>query len=190
MGTHRRVYEAFFFVKGIFTDPEPRSLKHGQRPRDLARRSTTLILPHGVQSGLHADDGLRHTRAADRLAIIHWRQAGDVPLGDAIGRVDAGGVGGLDEVLGDDVEDALARVDDVAQCVLGAGPAREAHHEQRRVVVHDVEVAEGREVGGEGVGAAGAEEGDGPGDDGGGEELVIERGAAAGLVGVDGDVFW
>ena len=76
-------------------------------------------------------------------------QAGDRPFGDAVGGVDGGCIGCFDEVLRDDVYDAFARVDEVAErvfCVVEAAGVADA--EDWRVVVHDRGVAKGGKVGG------------------------------------------
>ena len=140
-----------------------------------------------MQLGLNTKDSLGHARRLDGFAGGRG-EAGDGPLGDAMRRVDGAGIGGLDEVLGDDVDAALAGVDEVAQRVLGAvEAAREAQHEHGRVRIHHVEVAEGRQV----LRAAFAlrrAEADGSRYDRRYQEFVVERCWPSLLVRVDGDV--
>lgn len=120
---------------------------------------------------------------------MHARQPAYAPLGHAIGGVDARRVGRLDEVVADDVDDPLARVEQVPQRVLGPlDGGREADDQDGRVVAHDVEVAEGGEVGGGPVARERRQEGDWAGDDGRDEQLVVEGRGALGVAGVDGDV--
>ena len=76
-------------------------------------------------------------------------EAGDGPLADAVGAVDGGGVGGFDEVVGDDVDGALAGGEEVPQGVFGVGEAAgESDGEDGGVVVDDLGVGEWGEVGG------------------------------------------
>lgn len=123
---------------------------------------------------------------------MRGRQAADRPLAHAVGRVDAGAVGGLDVVLADEVDGAPARLVQVVQAVLGRRgllqAPDEADDEQRGVVVDHLEVAEGREVGGGAGLVDGGDEGDGPRHDGADEELVVVHAGPAVGEGVDGDV--
>ena len=189
--TYRWVDEVLVPIHRILPRPEPHPLENGHRARLLAGRGAAFILLEQIDLGLDAKNGLLDPRALDLLAVVHGGQPAHVPLGRAVGGIHGGSVGGLDEALGDDVDDALARVTQVGEGVLGGTGgegAGEADGEERGVVVEHVEVAEGGQVGGLAVRGAGAQEGDGAGHDGGDEELVVEAGWAALLVGVDDDV--
>lgn len=95
-------------------------------------------------------------------------------------------------MLADHVDGALAAGVQVVQRVLGGLGLREArgeaHDEERRVVVDDLKVAEGRGVGRRAVGVEGGDEGDGPRHDAADQELVVVHARPAVAVGVDGDV--
>ena len=93
-------------------------------------------------------------------------------------------------MLADDVDGALAGFHQVLQAVLGfIEPACVSNNEHRRVVVDDLGVGKRSQIGTAPVLGAGAHEADGPRDDGGYEQLVVERRRSAVLVRVDGDVF-
>lgn len=187
--TYSRVNNVLVSVEGILADPEPGALDKDGSSRLGSRFGAAIPLLDKVELGLDAKDGLFYTSALDRLARVVGGEAADAPLVGAKRGVDAGRVGGLEKGLGDDVDDALLGVEQVAQGVLGVGDAAgEANHEGRRVVGDDVEVAKRREVGGAAVGAAGAHKGNGPRGDGGDEQLVVGRRGAVGGVRVNGDV--
>jgi hypothetical protein len=184
-----RVDEVAVLVEGILADPEARALEHHHGARDLARRGTALKLTQALDTALDTEDGLGDARGAHVAAVVHRRQAAHDPLVDAGGRVDARDVGGLEEVLRDDVDDALARLGEQAQRVLGTSEAGgDAEHKQRRVVVDHVEVREGREVVGGAVGGPRRHEAQGPRHDAADEQLVVEGRGPPGLVRVNDDV--
>lgn len=185
----RGVHDVLLVVDRVLPHPEPRALQHDHDARLLARRGAALELLVALQLALHAEDGLADPRGLDVLAVAHRRQPAHVPLARTVRRVDAGRVGGLDEALADDVDGALAALEEVPERVLGLlDAAGEAEHEQRRVVVDHVEVAEGRQVGRRAVRARRAHEADRPRHDARDQQLVVERRRAPGLVRVDGDV--
>lgn len=190
---YRRVNQILLFINGVLAHPEARALDDGHGARHLAGPAPARKLAHALELGLDAEDGLADARGPDRLAVVGGRQAAHGPLAHAVRGVDARRVGGLEEVLRDDVEGALARRVQVVQRVLGLGGGAqaggEANDKQGRVVVDDLEVAEGGQVGRGAVGGHGRDEGDGAGHDGRDEELVVVDGGAAVGVGVDGDVF-
>lgn len=145
--THLRIDQVLLLVQCILAGPEAHALDDGEHARLLAGGGTALELLGLVELGLDGEDGLLDARRLDDGGGRRV-QAGQGPLGDAEGGVDAGGVGGLDVMLRDHVERALAAVAQVGQRVLGLVPAAgEADDEERRVVVDDVEVGEGGEVG-------------------------------------------
>jgi hypothetical protein len=116
-------------------------------------------------------------------------QSRDVPLRDAVRRVDSRRISRLDEVLGDDVDHAFARLGKVAQRVLCLlERSHKPDHKQRRVVVDDLRVAERRQVGRIAVLGSGADQPDRSGDYARDQELVVRRGFPPLLVRVDLDV--
>lgn len=183
------VDQVALLVDGVLADPEVGALDDDEAARLLAGRGAALELADALEAALDAEDGLADARGLDVAAVPDGRQPADVPLAGAVGRVDARGVGGLDEPFADDVDDALLGLEQVLERILGPlDAAGEAEDEQRRVVVDHVEVAKGRQVGDGAVGARRAHESDGSGHDARDEQLVVEGRRAAGLVRVDRDV--
>ena len=71
-------------------------------------------------------------------------EAAQYPFRYAIGSVNGGCVGGLEEVLGDDVKGAFRSVAEISQRVFSRGEAScKADCEQGRVVVDDIGVGVG-----------------------------------------------
>ena len=71
-------------------------------------------------------------------------ESADGPFGDAVGSVDGSCVGGFGEVLGDHIDGAFARGDEVPQGVFGVGEAAcVAYYEERRVLVGGLALAMG-----------------------------------------------
>lgn len=190
--TYRWVYEVLIFIDRVLSHPEPRPFDNDHGRVLGSRLAPTLKLAQALELSLDGEDSLPDAGGPHGVAVVGGRQARDGPLGGAVGRVDAGAVGGLGKVLADDVDGALARLGQVVQGVLGGCGAgqrgREADDEQRRVVADDLEVREGRQVCCLAVGRHGRHEGDRPRHDGRDQELVVVDGRAAVGVRVDGDV--
>lgn len=88
-------------------------------------------------------DGKHRLRDSWRLDGGRRRgcEPGQIPLAQTRGSVNGGVVCRLDKVFGDDVDDAFARLEDVAGSVFqGAYAGREADSEDGGVVVDDLEV--------------------------------------------------
>lgn len=190
--TYRWVYKVPVLVDGVLAHPKPRALENDHGGVLGPGLAPALELAQALELGLDGEDGLLHAGGLNGVAVVGGGQAGDGPLGGAVGRVYAGAVCGLGKVLADDVDGALAGLGEVVQRVLGGGGALErrgeADDEQRRVVVDHLEVREGRQVRRLAVRGDGGHEGDGPRDHGGDQQLVVvDRGAALGE-GVDGYV--
>lgn len=134
-------------VDRVLPHPELHPLDNGQHPRFLARGRPALKLRCRQQFPFDTEDGLLHAGRLD-LGARGGGETAQRPLGRAVGRVDAGGIGGFDEVFADDVDGAFFGRFKVAQRVLGVGEAaREADGEEGWVVVDDHGVGEGGEVG-------------------------------------------
>nr|POE86493.1 ribonuclease hi [Quercus suber] len=175
-------------IHSILPRPEADAFDDRQDPGFLPRRRPALEFLRLDQLALDAEHRLLDPAGLDHLARRR-RQPGQRPLADAVRRVDAGHVHGLEEVLRDHVDDALAALDEVAQAVLGAVErARDPDDEQRRLVAHQLRVAERRQVRRRAVRRARAEEADGPRHDRRDEQLVVQPGRPAGLVRVNVDV--
>ena len=131
-------------INRILPDPKPRPLDDGQHPRLGPRPDPALKLLRLNQLALDAEDALAHPARFHRRAGSRM-QTRQRPLRRAVGRIDAGEIHRLGEMLRHHVDDALAAFDQVAQRVLGVGQAAgEADDEERRVMVDDLRVAEGR----------------------------------------------
>lgn len=86
-----------------------------------------------------------------------------LPLGNAVRGVDGGRIRCLDEMLGDDVDNALPRLMEVPQCILRLlQRPDQPNDEERRVMVDNLRVAEGRQIGRFPVLGPGAYERNGP----------------------------
>lgn len=72
------------------------------------------------QLSLDGEDCFFHARGFDEGG---WRggQPGERPFGDAVGRIDGRGVGGFDEVLGNYVDGAFLRGEEVGEGIFGIG---------------------------------------------------------------------
>lgn len=185
---HLRVDEVPLLINRILPHPELHPFHHRQHTRLLPWRDFTFKLPRRDELRFDAKDTLLDAFRFHKTRV-GGREAGDAPLGGTVGEVDGAGVGGLDEVLGNDVDGALGGVEEVSERVFGfVEAAGEPQCEDRGVVVYDLEVAEGGEVGGGVVGRGSGDEADGAWDDAGDEELVVGYGGAGGVVGVDADV--
>lgn len=135
-------------IDRIFPHPELHPLDNSQHPRFLARRRPAFEFRRREQFAFDAENRLFHPGSLDLFAR-GGRQPAQRPLRYAVGRVDARRVGGFDVVFADDVDGALLRGGEVAQRVLCVGEAAsEADGEEGGVVVDDVGVGEGGEVGG------------------------------------------
>lgn len=141
--TYRRINDIPVLVDRVLPSPEPHSLNNSQHTRLLPRRRPALKLLGLHQFALGGKHSLFDPAGLD-IGARRRREPAERPLADAIGRIDAGAVGGLEEVLADDVYNALARLRQVAQGVLrGVEAARVADDEDGRVVVDDLGVGEG-----------------------------------------------
>lgn len=103
--THIRIHHISLLVDRVLSCPEPDALDDGQHGRGFPRRRPAVVLARLDQLGLDGEDGLLDARRLDEGGVGHV-QARQVELGNAVGGVDRGRVGGFDEVLGDDVDDA------------------------------------------------------------------------------------
>ena len=135
-------------VDRIFPHPEPHSLDNRQHARFLTWRRPTLKLCRRQQLPLDTENSLLDAGRLD-LGARRGCEATQRPLGRAVRRIDTGSIGGFDVVFADDVDGAFFGRFQIAQRVFGVGEAAcEADGEERGVVVYDVGVGEGSEVGG------------------------------------------
>lgn len=184
--TYSRIDNVLLLVDGILPHPKVDTLDKRSNTALLTRGSARIPLFHEVKLPLDAEDGLLYARGLHMLAVVYGRQATHIPLRFPVRRVDGRRVCGLEEALGDDVDDALFTLEQALKRIFRFLDGRgEAHDEHWRVVVHHVEVAERREVRHGAVCGAGGEEGDGARGDGGDEEFVVEACWATLGVGVD-----
>lgn len=183
--THSWIDEHARLVYRVFPDPESHPLHDDRDARLLPRRRFALPLHLLHKLRLDVEDTLLHpVRLHD--GTLGRMQPAKRPLAHPLRRIQARKVGRLDEVLGNDVERALLRRQQVRErvlCILV--PAREAQHEERRIVRDHVEVAEGSQVGALAVRRDGRHEANGARGDAGDEELVVVHGRAAFCVRVD-----
>lgn len=183
-----RVDQTSILIDRILPHPKPHALDDRQHGRLLPGRLPALELLRVDQLALDAEHGLLHPRARHLLAR-RGMEAAERPLRHAVRHVDGASVGRFDEVLRDDVDGALARLDQVAQAVLlVVEAAAEADGEDGGVMVDDLCVAERAEVGAAPILAARAQKPNRSRDDARDEELVVESGRSALGVRVDVDV--
>lgn len=145
--TYCRIQNILVLVDGIFPSPEPHTLENSKHTRLLPRCDSALKLFALHQFALNSEDGLFHSAGLD-LATWYRGETGQGPFTDAVGSIDACGVCGFDEVLADNVDDALAALDKVLERVFGVvNAAGMADDENWRVVVYHLGVRVWREVG-------------------------------------------
>ena len=115
--TYRRVYDVTVLIDRILPRPEAHAFHNREHTRLLPRRGPALELLGLHELALDAEDRLFNSAGLDVLARRR-SQTRQRPLRDSVRRIDRRRVRGFQEMLRDDVDDALARVHEVLQTVL------------------------------------------------------------------------
>ena len=114
------VDEILVVVEGVAADPEADALKDDEGAGAAAGRRgiAALEVARALEPALDAEDGLADARRRHDRAVERRRQPRYIPLRRARRRVHRRRVRRLDEVLPDDVDHALPRLQQVPQRVL------------------------------------------------------------------------
>ena len=170
----RRIDEVLFRVDSVFADPEVGPFDDCQNTGFLPWRCATLKLLRVHQLAFDGEDCFLDSRRLDALrrSGCETRQR---PLRDTVRCIDRRGIGGLDEVLRDDVDGALSGLHKILQAILRVVvPTGIPNYENWRVVVDHLGVTEGRQIGRAPILRPRANEADRTWDDARDQELVVE----------------